>query len=40
MSKKLLHRCIEHLPLKIAVLHDVNIGGLGVGIFVIEKTLP
>uniref|UniRef100_K3X044 Ribosomal RNA large subunit methyltransferase K/L-like methyltransferase domain-containing protein n=1 Tax=Globisporangium ultimum (strain ATCC 200006 / CBS 805.95 / DAOM BR144) TaxID=431595 RepID=K3X044_GLOUD len=38
MSKKLFLSSFQHLPFRVAQVHEVNIGGLAGGIYVLEKT--
>ncbi|KAF1323994.1 Thump domain-containing protein 3 isoform x1, partial [Globisporangium splendens] len=38
MSKKLFLSSFQHLPFCVAQVHEVNIGGLAGGIYVLEKT--
>lgn len=41
MSKKLFKGCIKSLPaFRVVAEHEVNIGGLGGGIYVLEKAGP
>lgn len=40
MSKKLFKGCIRDLPaFRVVAEHEVNIGGLGGGIYILEKNL-